>query len=100
MRYILAAAAFALALFGSFARAETPQPVCGTHADVLAWMKQAYSEVPVSIGLASNGAIVEVLRSREGTWTIVMTQPNGITCLMAAGEGWQDVAPKLPEKPA
>ena len=73
------------------ASAEVQQPVCGVHQDVLEWFKRAYSETPVSIGLATNGAVIEVLKSAEGTWTIVMTQPNGVSCLMAAGEGWQEV---------
>jgi hypothetical protein len=72
------------------ASAEVQQPVCGIHQDVLQWFKHAYSETPVSIGLTTNGAVIEVLKSPEGTWTIVMTQPNSVSCLMAAGEGWQE----------
>ena len=70
---------------------EAQEPVCGVHQDVLEWFKHSYRETPVSIGLAANGTVIEVLKSAEGTWTIVMTQPNGISCLMAAGEGWQEV---------
>ena len=67
------------------------EPICGIHRDVLDRLKEAYSETPDSIGLASNGAIIEVLVSDKKTWTIVMTQPNGVSCLMAVGEDWQEV---------
>ena len=54
-----------------------------------------YNEHPVSMGLAFNGAVIEVfLNSDTGTFTIVATRPSGLSCLVAAGEGWQDVEPK------
>ena len=46
------------------------------------------------MGLASNGSMIEIFASPNGSWTIVMTQPDGVTCLMAAGESWED----LPQK--
>lgn len=86
------AAGLAALLIGAIALpASATQAICGNHRDVLDRLKQAYSETPVSIGVASNGAIIEVLASSQGTWTIVMTQPNGVSCLMAVGEGWQEV---------
>jgi lipase chaperone LimK len=86
------AALLGAAVLGSIALpASAMQAVCGAHRDVLEQLKRAYSETPASMGLASNGTIIEVLVSSSGTWTIVMTQPNGIACLMAVGEGWQEV---------
>ena len=39
--------------------------------------------------------LVEVYASEEtGTWTILMTRPDGTTCLLAAGQRWeQDARP-------
>ncbi len=54
-----------------------------------------YNEHPVSMGLAFNGTVIEVfLNSETRTFTIVMNRPNGLSCLVAAGKGWQDVEPK------
>lgn len=92
----LMSAALAVLLIGwSFypttARAGT-QTMCGDRSDVVASLKKGYSEVPISMGLANNGSVVEVFASFNGeTWTIVMTQPSGISCLMAAGEGWENL---------
>lgn len=70
---------------------------CSPREDVLAQLSEKFKEQPVSIGLANNGGLLEVLAARDGTtWTVIITMPNGISCLVAAGESWQDLAvPKL-----
>lgn len=70
------------------------QPVCGAHRTVVENLKKGYSETPVSMGVTSGGAILEVYASPEGTWTLVITQPSGLSCLLAAGQDWENL-PKL-----
>jgi hypothetical protein len=37
-----------------------------------------------------NGGLVEVLSTGNGTtWSIIVTTPTGMSCLVAAGEGWR-----------
>lgn len=65
-------------------------PTCDKRPAVMSQLENKYSEKPVAIGVANNGGIVEVLTTKEGnTWTIVITLPNGMTCLVAAGEDWE-----------
>ncbi len=90
-RYLTIAAAALLLGWTTFPPAAQAQAVCGEHSDVVSKLKKGHSEDPVSIGLASNGAVIEVFASPSGTFTIVMTLPNGISCLMTAGESWQDL---------
>lgn len=72
------------------ARAD-PQ-VCGARAEILAELTKRYSEAPVAVGLSNSGVLVEVLSSDNGsTWTIIVSQPNGTSCLVAAGKEWQDL---------
>lgn len=67
---------------------------CGPRDDVLAQLSKKFKEAPVSIGLANNGGLLEVLASPDGsTWTVIITRPNGVTCLVAAGESWQAIRP-------
>ncbi len=47
------------------------------------------------MGLASNGAVIEVLASPSGSFTIILTQPNGLSCVMAAGENWENLPKRL-----
>ncbi len=43
----------------------------------------------VAMGLVSNGSINEVLASKDGSWTIIVTRPDGMSCVVAAGEAWE-----------
>ena len=65
------------------------QATCAKHGDVSSQLKKNYAEIPVSVGLASNGTVVQVFASDQGSFTIVMVRPDGLTCLVAAGEGWE-----------
>ena len=63
---------------------------CGPRADVLADLGKDYREQPIGIGLSRNGVILTLLASpRFHTWTLLITQPNGMTCAVDAGESWQ-----------
>ena len=44
--------------------------------------------------MIDNGSVLELLTSRGGSWTILVTAPDGTTCLMATGENWENI-PKL-----
>jgi len=70
------------------------QSVCSSHKTVTDNLRKAYAETPVSMGVTVGGAVVEVYASSEGTWTLMITQPNGVTCLIAAGKDWETL-PKL-----
>ncbi len=51
-----------------------------------------YAESPVAMGLASNGGVIELFTSADGaTWTLVLTMPDGLSRMVAAGEGWTTV---------
>jgi len=68
------------------------QSVCGSRADFLEKLSKNYNEVPRHLGLASNGSVLEVVvNSKTRTWTIVVTMPNGTTCMVASGDSWEDV---------
>src|SRR5690349_9278889 len=58
-----------------------------------------YKEEPVGIGLAQPGQVLEVFASSGGTWTMVMTMPDGKACLIAAGNNWEMVT-KIKGNPA
>lgn len=77
----------ALALVTVSAQAQT---VCGKRDDILAALADQYREKPVGIGLASNGGVLELLAAESGsTWTLIFTEPNGSSCVVAEGEDWQ-----------
>ena len=87
LRTLLAPLAAAFVLAGvANAGAQT---TCADRGDVLERLSQSYKESPTAMGLASNGGVVEVLTSRSGGWTLLLTTPDGRTCVVAAGEAWE-----------
>lgn len=90
MKSLLIAAALCFA--GPAVHAQTQ---CGDPAAVRDLLLDRYGETRVGAGLDPSGALIEVYASLEvGSWSIVMTQPGGPSCLMAAGQSWMtDPAP-------
>ena len=70
---------------------------CAPRAVVVERLAEAYGETRQSIGLGARGAVVEVFASTEtGSWTITVTLPNGMTCLIASGQAYETLAEALP----
>ena len=66
------------------------QMVCGARPEILARLEGTYGESRRSFGLQEGKAVVELYANDEtGTWTILTTDTQGRTCLMAAGEGFE-----------
>src|SRR3546814_6390906 len=66
------------------------QPQCDQRESVLQVLQQKYKEQPIALGVTHNGGLVEVLTTGNGnTWSIIVTTPQGMSCLVAAGEGWK-----------
>ena len=80
----------AAAVVTALALPATAQTMCGERNKFLKHLSSGYSEAPVAMGLVSNGSILEVLASKDGTWTIIVTRPDGRSCVVAAGESWND----------
>jgi len=79
----------ALMLWSSSALA---QAQCNQRKSVIDLLASKYKEAPVAIGVTNNGGLVEVLTTGTGnTWTIIITTPQGLSCMVAAGEGWRGV---------
>jgi hypothetical protein len=86
-----------LTIGGLPAAAQSPQ--CGARAAVLDRLSDKFGEQPVSIGVTATGSLLEVLASPEGSWTIVVTVPNGPTCLVSSGDGWHNAPVQIAQEP-
>lgn len=72
---------------------------CGKHDTIVAALKSNYQEERRAIALAATAGVVELYVSPAGTWSMVVTTPNGITCIAAAGKAWQALKPVAPVGP-
>ncbi len=76
----------------AFSNGASAQEACGPREQVVKMLEQRHGEAPVSMGLAMNGSVVEVFSTVDGTsWSLLMTMPDGRTCMIAAGESWMSV---------
>ncbi len=86
----------ALPLGSEPASAQGGPAVCRARDGLLSQLESKYGEVPVAIGVA-DGQLIELLTAKDGiTWTIILTSPKGLSCLIASGEGWRPLAPVPP----
>ncbi|MFQ5773482.1 MAG: hypothetical protein ACE5GS_03080 [Kiloniellaceae bacterium] len=88
---IFGAVALALALLLNAGTAARAQSVCTTHSAMAEQLKSKYAENRIAVALTSKGSLVEVFSSADGaTWTVVVTLIDGRSCILIAGEDWQD----------
>jgi hypothetical protein len=67
------------------------QSACGPREQLVKILTDQYKEDPVGIGLSQPGQVLEVFASSNGSWTMVMTMPDGKACMIAAGDNWEMV---------
>ena len=66
------------------------QFICGGHSDLVAGLAQAFQQKQIGYGVVGQAAIVEIYVSASGTWTLLITDVNGQSCILAIGEGWEN----------
>ena len=80
-----------LALWPGVASAEQDQADCANRIVIVEHLKRNYQETPVAMGLTSDGKLLEVFASTTGSWSILVTSPNGISCGVAYGSSWESL---------
>lgn len=63
--------------------------MCGARDQVLAELAQQFHEKPMAVGQVDANAVVEILVSESGSWTILATDTDGQSCIVSAGEGFE-----------
>lgn len=96
--FLIAALSTAM-IAGAATQAAAQSRNCAPRDTVVDRLSAKYGESRKSMGLGAQGAVVEVFASEEtGTWTITVTTPNGLTCLVASGQSYETLAEALPPK--
>lgn len=94
---LMTGAALLAALIPSSALSQSG-PNCAPRDIVVERLASKYGESRHSMGLGANNAVVEVFASAEtGSWTITVTSVRGLTCLVASGQAFEDLAEALPD---
>ena len=68
------------------------QQRCLLHEAAQEQLSERFHEDVAGRGLASNGkSMVELYTSEEGSWTLVVTDVEGRSCIVGKGVSWSDV---------
>jgi hypothetical protein len=81
---------FMLAMTGS----AVASMACADHKSLTKILNEKYHEY--RIGLAISGKLseqntMELFISKDGTWTAMKTNKEGMACLVDSGEGWTNI---------
>lgn len=93
LRVLIALTLGALGL-GTIPTKAVAQPMnCGPRDQVVRQLEGEFGETSVAMGIAQNGAgIFEIFASEGGaSFTLIISLPNGQSCLVGTGTDWQFV---------
>ena len=70
---------------------------CAEHKTITDKLSSKYNEQRSGMGLVGSSGMVELFTAQNGTWTIIVTQVDGTSCIVAAGNSWSQFKrkPKL-----
>lgn len=81
------------------AHAAVAMPHCGSRDDVVASLVDEYDETHRASGLESETGLMEIWASDvDGSWTILLTRPDGQSCVMATGSHWLETIEAVKSK--
>lgn len=82
----------ALALLSVSANAQgvimMTQLQCNLTGEIVKQLGLTYKETAVGAGLNSRGYQVRLFVSKSNTFTVLVTRPEGISCIAASGDDW------------
>ena len=91
-----------LVCFASAAQAQTIPVICQPHKVVADKLLKEFDEVLVAHGLAGS-RLLELYASRDGTFTVLLTRTDGLSCIQGAGTNFilthNEYPPAWPARP-
>ena len=92
----LAPPAFAVETGNIIQAQQTGRQACGPRHQLTDALTQKYGETKQAVGLSNAQQAFEVwISNRTGSWTMLMTNANGISCIVASGKSWHAAVPVL-----
>lgn len=69
------------------------QQICVDRDFAIKHLETKFSEYVIGRGIVNNGkAMLEVtVNQKTGAWSVIISEPNGMTCLYATGDDWQTI---------
>ncbi|MDQ6432480.1 hypothetical protein RB623_00255 [Mesorhizobium sp. LHD-90] len=83
---LLAAAFIAVGTY----TADAQYVFCTGHGNLVAQLGEKFQEKQLGVGTIGQVAVMEIFVAETGTWTIVITDVTGRSCIVAAGDNWEN----------
>ena len=65
------------------------QSACGGYDQIVEQIHNRYGETLQSGGMTSSGDMLQVFSNdQSGSWTIIITNPNGLACVVSVGDAY------------
>ena len=61
---------------------------CTARNTMISWLEANFAERQIALGTINSTAVMEIYVGDKGTWTIILTDLSGTSCMVAAGEHW------------
>ena len=68
---------------------------CAARSEVVNFLDKNFAERLTAVGLVNQNAMLEVYAAQSGTWTLLITDVHGVSCILLSGDSW-DTMPALP----
>ena len=94
IRRVVATAAGVFAatfLLSGLSPAGAQSPMCNTHEKLTGALDKRFGEKRKVIGLVASTGLMEIYVSASGTWTVIVTNPAKLACIVAAGHSWDEM---------
>lgn len=76
------------------------QPVCGERQRILDAYPDNYKGPVIYRLLNDQNTVIETTLSKSGRWTVIVTTPNGVTCLFDHGPNMEQLKPNQVGEPS
>ena len=77
-----------IVLFFMAMSSASAQNLCAKREEVVQRLWDKWQEALTANGLANDNRLIEVFVSKKGSWTIIISDPSGRSCVASAGQNW------------
>ena len=98
MRLVIVLVLALVALVLALAQPSLAAPQCAGRESVREQLHNNFSETLRGMGIAANNTMMEIYAADSGSWTIIVTMHDGVSCLVASGQAYEAVTETLPPK--
>lgn len=76
--------------FPASAQAPTTGVPCSERENIVAKLEAQFAERQTGIGLTAQGRLIEIFAADDGTWTMLLTTAENVSCVVNHGVNWYE----------